>query len=265
MKKSRKPVRGKQSLDRAIRVLKALASRLATGWRLTDLAAHCGLDTATAYRILQSLERHRLARQRASDRHYAPGPMLFELGLAFPALAQFQAACRPSLARLTRRLSGAGLLYLRSEEDFVCIASAGGGTVRGLSIEVGTRRPLAVSAPGIAILLALPAEEGQRILASNMVSVRGFGAIRVRAVEAAIRRSRRAGAGLNLGDIVPGLWSFGVPIVDGSGAPFGAIGLTGHSDSYATERIPEIVESLRTEARRIEKESADLIWSIVGK
>ena len=126
MRPSRKTGRGTQTLDRAIRLLKMLTTRSTVGWRLTDLAAQCELDKATAYRLLQALERHRLAKQRASDRHYAPGPLLFELGLAFPALAQFQTACRPSLARLARRPGGAALLYLRSEEDFVCIARVGG-------------------------------------------------------------------------------------------------------------------------------------------
>jgi DNA-binding IclR family transcriptional regulator len=259
---SRKTGRGTQTLDRAIRLLKMLASRSTVGWRLTDLAAQCELDKATAYRLLQALERHRLARQRASDRHYAPGPLLFELGLAFPALAQFQTACRPSLARLARRPGGAALLYLRSEEDFVCIARVGGATVRGLSVEVGTRRPLAVSAPGIAILLALPQEQGARILESNMLAVRRFGEVRVRSVQEAIRRSRSAGVALNLGDIVAGLWSFGVPIRDAAAAPFAAIGVTGHAGSYSMERVPEIVELLRKEAARIEEECAALIPSI---
>ena len=252
-----KAVRGTQSLQRAIGVLKALATRPATGWRLTDLAAQCGLDAATAYRILQCLEQNRLARRRA-NRHYATGPLLYELGLSFPALAQFQARCRPALARLARRPGGAALLYLRSGEDFVCAARVGDATVRGLSVEVGTRRPLAVSAPGIAMLLALPPTESERTLAANLAAVRGYGEVRVRSVQAAIRRSQRGGAGLNLGDIVPGLWSFGVPVFDADRAPFAAIGLTGHAEDYAAIKVPEILGLLRAEASRIEQDSACL-------
>ena len=256
--------RGTQTLDRAVAVLKALAVRSVTGWRLTDLAAHCGLDNATAYRILQCLQRHRLARQHGSNRHYAPGPMLYELGLAFPALAEFQTAGRPTLARLARQLRGVAFLYLRSDEDFVCIARADAARLRGLSVDVGTRRPLALSAAGIAILLALPPEESERILQSNMVAVRRFGDVRVRAVEEAIRRSRRAGLGLILGDIVPGFWSFGVPVLDGGGFPFAALGATGRAENYSTEQIPRIAELLRKEARGIEKECTALIPEIAG-
>lgn len=261
---SRTPVRGTQALDRAIAVLKALSARSATGWRLVDLAAHCKLDKSTAHRILQCFERNRLARRRAGDRNYAPGPLLFELGLAFPALAHFHAACRPSLLRLARRMRGAALLYLRSEDDFVCIAREGSVTVRGLSVETGTRRPLAVSAPGIAILLALPKEECERVLDSNLESLRGVGEVRVRGVQAAIRRSRREGAALNLGDIVPGLWSFGVPLRDGGGAPFAAIGVTGQARNYSAEDVPHVVQLLRQEAHGIERDYADLIRMVAA-
>jgi DNA-binding IclR family transcriptional regulator len=256
--------RGTQTIDRAVAVMKALAARSATGWRLSDLATHCGLDRATTHRILACLTRHRLARRRAANRRYAPGPLLYELGLAFPALAEFQAASRPILARVARQLKGAALLYLKSDEDFVCVARADAARVRGLSVEVGTRRPLALSAPGIAILLALPADEGERVLAANMVAVRRFGEVRVRSVEEAIRRSRRAGLGLNLGDIVPGLWSFGVPMFDRAGRPFAALGATGHAENYSAERMPEIAKLLRAEARRLEGECAALIPAIAG-
>jgi len=254
---------GTQTLERGLHLLRALAERSATGWRLTDLAAHCGLDHATAHRLLGCLERNRLARRRA-DRHYAPGPMLFELGLAYPPLAQFQAACRPALLRLAREPGGTAFIYLRSGDDFVCLARHGNAPVRGLSVEVGTRRPLAVSAPGIAMLLALPKPEQARVLAANMRQVRRFGDVRVRSVERVLRRSRRARAALNLGDIVPGLWSFGVPILDASGAPFASLGLTGHAEQYARGRVPAIVQQLRGEARRIEDENGALLGVIAA-
>src|SRR5919106_3409986 len=74
-------MRGTQTVGRAVSLLREVAARGSFGWRLTDLAAHCGLDKATAYRMLKCLEEERLVKRRASDRHYLPGPLLFELGL----------------------------------------------------------------------------------------------------------------------------------------------------------------------------------------
>lgn len=247
-----------------MQLLKALAARSVTGWRLTDLAAHCGLEPATAHRVLACLARQRLVQQRAADRHYAPGPLLFELGLAFPALERFRAACAPALSRISRRYRGATLLYLRSESHFVCIARGGESEVRGLTIELGTRRPLAVSAPGVAILITLAAEERRPLYEANLREIARAGPRRRDAIERVLRRSLRAGAGVNLGDIVPGLWSFGVPIFNRTGVPFASIGLTGRATDYSRRRIPEVISTLRSEARGIERDCAGLIRSIAG-
>src|SRR5688500_12829590 len=96
-------MRGTQSSERAVVLLKELSARGTFGWRLSDLAAHCNLDKGTARRILSCLQHERLVQRRESDRHYLPGPLLFELSLTLAPLAEFQAACQPPLARVARR------------------------------------------------------------------------------------------------------------------------------------------------------------------
>src|SRR3954469_21500039 len=105
---------GTQSITRTILVLKTLALRKEIGWRLTDLAAHCGLDNATAYRIVACLTAERFVQQRSRDRRYVPGPLLYELSLALPAYGTFVSAMRPELGRIARRLRGISFLYMRS-------------------------------------------------------------------------------------------------------------------------------------------------------
>ena len=104
-------------MSRAVRLIKAVSSRSLQGWRLTDLAAFCGFDTGSAHRMLAGLVRERLIEQRRSDRHYLPGPLLFELGLGVPRLAWLAAHCAPALADLVRTAAdgyeGVGSLYYR--------------------------------------------------------------------------------------------------------------------------------------------------------
>ena len=45
----------RRHLDRLIGLLRALASRARFGWRLCDLAQHCGIDKGTARRMLSCL------------------------------------------------------------------------------------------------------------------------------------------------------------------------------------------------------------------
>ena len=84
---------GTQSIERAILLLKELSSRGSFGWRLSDLAQRCQMDVGTTHRILACLGKERLVHRRPSDRHYLPGPMLFELGLSQTALLGFSQGC----------------------------------------------------------------------------------------------------------------------------------------------------------------------------
>jgi DNA-binding IclR family transcriptional regulator len=252
---------GTQSLERSAVLLKELASRGSVGWRLSDLALRCGLDKGTAHRIMAFFVRERLARQRAGDRRYVPGPLLFELALALPAYAAFQAACTPHLARAASRARGFAFLCLRSGEDFVCAANAGDASVKALSHEVGLRRPLVVSAGGVAILLALPPEEARAVIAENMKRVQKSGEVRVKAVERMLKRSESHGYGVHLSDVVPRVNTYGVAIRDARGAAFASVSLAGPSEDFPQARAPELLALLADAANGIAREAGALLES----
>jgi DNA-binding IclR family transcriptional regulator len=246
-------MRGTQSIERAVALLKELSARGTFGWRLSDLAAHCNLDKGTAHRILNCLQRERLVQRRESDRHYLPGPLLFELSLTLPPLAEFQAACQAPLGRVARRTRGVAFLYLRSGGDFVCAARVGNTPLKGLSIQVGTRRPLVSASGGVAILVALPEDESRKIIAENMKRIARFGELRAKSIEKMIRRSREHGFGINLGDVVPGINSFGLAIQDAKGAPFASLTVSGASDDFPPSEIPKVMAVLEEETIEIGK------------
>ena len=239
-------MRGTQSIERAVALLKELSARGTFGWRLSDLAAHCNLYKGTAHRILNCLQRER-------DRHYLPGPLLFELSLTLPPLAEFQAACQAPLSRVARRTGGVAFLYLRSGADFVCAARIGATSIKGLSIQVGTRRPLVSSAGGVAILVALPDEESRSIISENMKRIARFGDLRTKSIEKMIRRSQSHGFGVNLGDVVPGINSFGVAVKDSKGAPFASVTVSGASADFPASGIQKVVAVLEEEGSQIAK------------
>lgn len=244
-------VRGTQTLSRAVVLMKAVATRPLQGWRLTDLAAHCGYDKGSAHRLLAGLVHERLVVQRPADRHYLPGPLLYELGLGVPPLAAFQARCAPSLARLARVTRAVAFLYLASGHEFVCAARVGSTSLKGMSVEVGTRRPLVVSAAGVAILLALPAAQQAEALAANLRQIEPVGAARMAGVQRMLRRSRRHGFGVNLGDVVPGIHAFGIPMFDEAGLPTASISVVGPAQRLPRTRVDDIRQMLHAEAARI--------------
>lgn len=250
---------GTQSLERGAMLLRELAARGTVGWRLSDLAKRCELDKGTAHRIMGFLVRERLARQRAGDRRYVPGPLLFELSLALPGHGAFRSACAPHLARLAERLGGFAFLCLRSGYDFVCAANAGDQAIKALSHEVGLRRPLVASAGGVAMLVALPPEEAKAVVAENMKRVRKSGEMRAKAVERMLRRSEAQGYGVHLGDIVPQVNTYGVAIRDARGVPFASVSVAGASEDFPPSRADRLVAALAQAAADLEREAQALL------
>ncbi len=253
------PRPGTQSIQRAVLLLRELSARAQTGWRLTDLAERCNLDRGTARRMLACLVAERMALQRPSDRHYLPGPMLFELGLAVPPLARFREACLPVLERLAALTHCVGFLYLRSGSEFVCAARVGSSPLKGLSVEVGTRRPLCVSAGGIALLIALPKKARAAALEDNLRRLAQSGDPRLKSVARMMKLSEQRGIGLNIGEFVPNITSLGVALRSPSGAPLASLTLSGSSESLARSRLDEAIALLQAEANALEVRAQPLM------
>ena len=236
------PRSGTQSIERAIGLLREISARGQFGWQLSDLAARCQLGKSTAHRMLICLVRERLVSQRPADRHYIPGPMLFELGLALPELGELQSRARSRLEVLAARTSGAAFLLFRSGDDFVCAARVGGVELKALTIFPGTRRPLVTAVGGAAIMLAMPVGQARAIINRNFASLRGVGynRARLRAIRAMLERTHAEGFAINAGDTLPGVNTFGLVLRDSKGVPFAAIAVEGTAQALPLDRLPEI-------------------------
>jgi DNA-binding IclR family transcriptional regulator len=234
--------RGTQSIERAIGLLREISARGQFGWQLSDLAARCQLGKSTAHRMLVCLVRERLVSQRPTDRHYMPGPMLFELGLALPELGELQHRARSQLAALAKRTSGAAFLLFRSGDDFVCAARIGSVELKALTIFAGTRRPLVTSAGGAAMLLALPVPRAREIINRNFANLRsvGYNRARLRAIRGMLERTHAQGFAVNAGDTLPGVNAFGLALCDSAGEPFASITVEGSARALPLERLPDI-------------------------
>ena len=243
---------GTQSLGRGIKLMKMIASRPEFGWRLSDLAAACAQDKATVHRMLTCMVEERLVEQRASDRHYLPGPLMHELGLALPDRAQFQSRAEPAVRAFARRMGGIALLLLRSGNEYVCSVRSGTLQLASLMVYPGPRRPLFTSVGGVAILQTLPADEVREVLLDNVaqeIARRGTG--RLAALQKMRERSDRHGFGVNLGDVVSGLHAFAVPVRGSRSDVFAALCLMGTAELYGKERLEIVRNELQVAAEML--------------
>lgn len=248
---------GTQSIERAVTLLRELSSRGEFGWQLADLAARCDLGKSTAHRILLCLIRERLVRQRPSDRHYLPGPMLFELGLSVPGYGEMQHRARDLLLALAKRAGAVAFLFFRSGDDFVCAMRVGNADLLAFTGFPGSRRPLVASAGGAAILLALPEAEARAIIRRNLDRM-GLTKARVRAVRSMLKRSAAEGFAINAGDLLPGVNAYGLALLDAYGQPFASIMLAAGEQLLPLTRLPEIKLSMQKAAEQLQAESLEI-------
>lgn len=251
---------GTQSIERAMKLLQIVTTRRQSGWRLTDLANHSGLDDSTVLRIMSRLSSMRLVRRRRNDRRYAPGPALYELAVAVPAYYEFQTACRPALVKIAAETGWLARLHLRSEDQSILIDRAGEGRYGGFS-DLGTRRLLLSSPQGIAMLLALPRAEQRGIIASNRPRLQaGIQPQRPAShYEKILKRSREMGFGLSLGELVPGRATMAVPILAPGGNPVASLGASGPLEEFTERSMQAALRLMQKETARIRSENAEIL------
>ena len=244
---------GTQSLRRAVQLLRTLSTHTATGWRLSDLADETGLDHTTVHRLLSGLVDERLAARVAGSRRYTLGALTFELGVAAAPYFSLDRLAAPALARLATSTRDIVFLNVRSGFESVCIARhEGRAALKAYTVDVGTRRPLCLSAGGVAILVRLPRAEQAAIEAHNLNSIARREEARQQAVRRMLRRSRRVGYGLNLADFVPRIAALGVAICTADGSPVASLSLAAMEKDLDEPRRGELLARLREEALSIE-------------
>lgn len=240
-------------MRRAVSLLRALSTRTATGWRLSDLAEECGLDHTTVHRLLAGLVEERLATRVAGTRRYTLGALAFELGVAASPYFSIDRLAAPRLGKLATDTRDIVFLNVRSGFDSVCIARHDGRkALKAYTVDVGTRRPLALSAGGVAMLVCMPSLQQAEIEAQNLHSIVRRGEARQAAVRRMLQRSNRLGYGLNLEDIIPGIAALGVAIAMPDGTPVASLSLATSGADLAEPRRTSLLERLRKEAALLE-------------
>jgi len=243
---------GTQCLDRAVRLLKVLATRDKFGWGLTDLSRRSGIDKATVHRILGCLEMHRLVDQNPVDRRYFPGPLLVELGFSVSGQDVLLERARDCLARIVERTGAVALFYLRSGADCVVGARRAQCAHRGMLADVGCRRPMVMAGGGVAMLVGMPEDERRLIVGQNVRDFEVMGVPRPERFHRMLERSLELGFAANLEDVVVGINSYAVCLHDAAGAPYAAVSVAGDTQLLPSSQAGRWADILRHEATVLE-------------
>lgn len=237
--------RGAQTVRRATRALKLIASQPGSAMRLVDFARSMDLDRSTAHRLLKALAADGMLTQDPVTRRYGLGSTLFELGLAAAHQFNLRDICQPILTRLSEKTGDTSFLFVRSGDDAVCIARVQGPfPIQTPAVPVGGRQPLGVNAGGLALLAALPAKEVEGILNTIGPRLDVYGQLDTDMLRQHWQRARDSGYALIGNYAVPGVTALGLPVRRGSGAAIAAITLAAISSRMSEQRVSEILPTL---------------------
>jgi DNA-binding IclR family transcriptional regulator len=195
-------------LDKAVVILSACAE----GASLAELVDRTKLPRATAHRLAQALEMHRLLVRDPQGR-WRPGPRLAELANAAPDM--LLTAAEPLLAALRDATGESAQLYLRRADERVCVAAA--QRARGLqnTVPVGSVLPMTAGSAAQILLAWEPPEAYLPLLP------------KCRFTGKTLAEVRRRGWAQSVAEREPGVASVSAPIRDRSGRVIAAVSVSG--------------------------------------
>ncbi|MFF2329534.1 MULTISPECIES: IclR family transcriptional regulator [unclassified Streptomyces] len=215
-----------QTLSRGIRVLEVLAAAQRP-LSVDEIAGELGVHRSIAYRMLRTLEGHRLISRQAAG-GYAPGAGL--VVLAQSVERDLHTVSLPELASVAQDLTMTAFVAIDDENECVTLASVEPRHASGTVIQrPGTRHPLTKGAPGVAILSTRDDSPG------------------CPEADEAVEEARRLGYAFSRGEVISGVASVAVP-VHTRGTVQAAVGVV-----YVTSERPveEIAQRLTTAAEAI--------------
>jgi DNA-binding IclR family transcriptional regulator len=198
-------------LDKAAQILAACVG----GASLAQIAARTKLPRATAHRLTQALEIHRLLVRDAHGRWH-PGPRLGELTHAAPDM--LLGAAEPTLAALREATGESTQLYLRRADQLLCAAAANRDTDMPDIVPVGSALVITAGSAAHVLLAWEPPTAILPILPRCTFTGRTLAEV------------RRRGWAQSVAERVPDLASVSAPVRDRAGRVIASVSVSGPID-----------------------------------
>lgn len=151
------PASPSQSARKALGLLKLVGLHHAAGLRLTDLIELTGQDKSTIHRLLGTLVDEGFVERVASSKRYRLGVEAIQLGFLAADMSPLTERFRAVLQKLARITEDTVFLVVRSGNEVVYIhREEGSYPVKAFIAAAGMRRPMGLSAVGVAMLAQEP-------------------------------------------------------------------------------------------------------------
>jgi DNA-binding IclR family transcriptional regulator len=243
-----------QSVDRAVRILKALGEhpgRLG----LSDLADRVGLAKTTVHGLLRTLQEHGLVEQHLDTDKYQLGPELLQLGNSYLDLNELRSRSLAWSELLATRVGEAVRVGVPHGDGVLVVHHVFRPDASLQVLEVGALLPLHATALGKALLAY--GEDGwfDDVVGSGLAKLTGHTHVSAAALRRELGGVRDGGYAVEREEALLGEAGVAAPIFDRRTEAIGAVGVAGPKERLLRRsRLPDVAAAVVETARGISRD-----------
>ena len=229
---------GVQSVDRALGILEVLAHTGESG--VTELAVELGVHKSTAFRLVATLEAHRLVEQTADRGRYRLGMGILRLAGATTARLDLVPEARPISRQLAADTGETVNIAVLADSSALYLDQVAGSSALQPHNWVGQHIPLHATSNGKVLLSGL---DGSALDATlGKLASYTPRTITARAkVRDELSRVREQGYAVAIDELEVGLTAVAAPIRSAHGDVIASMSVSGPSFRLTEERVVEVV------------------------
>jgi DNA-binding IclR family transcriptional regulator len=227
-----------QSVDRALSILEVLA-RVGTAG-VTEIAAELGVHKSTAFRLVATLEAHRLVEQAGDRGRYALGVGLLRLAGATTARLDLVQESRPVCRQLASDTGETVNLTVLAEHSALYLDQVAGSSALQSHNWVGQHIPLHATSNGKVLLCELEPEKLEESL-GKLARFTPMTITRKAQLREELEVVRRQGYSVAVDELEIGLTAVAAPIRNAHGDVVASISVSGPTFRLTADRMDDVI------------------------
>jgi DNA-binding IclR family transcriptional regulator len=239
---------GVQSVDRALTILEVLAQHGECG--VTEIAVDLGVHKSTAFRLVTTLEAHRLVEQTTERGRYRLGVGVLRLAGATTARLDLVQEARPVCRQLAADTGETVNVAVLSEGSALYLDQIAGSSALQPHNWVGQHIPLHATSNGKVLLSGLDGDRLDEVIGSLPRYTSRTTTRKARLV-ADVDQVRQRGYAVAVDELEEGLTAVAAPVRNAHGDVVASMSVSGPTFRLTGERVEEVVPLLLAAAEEV--------------
>ena len=220
---------------------------------MSDIARAVQLPISTAYRYISALKNAGLVEEADSGGTYHLGATIIKLARSVPR-KRLQDIALPLMQKLSVETGEAICLSTLHDYQGVCVERVEAQHTLRVSHDLGTIFPLHAGASGKILLAYLDRATQEKIIED--IGLRRFSSTTItdcKQLLAELAQIRKQGYALSDGEVIPGTFGIGAPVMSCTNAVIAALSLSAPTHRTKKPQQHRMIDALVSTARKISK------------